>query len=182
MKSSGINLLHANGDLYALFALFRAEMKWNKLVTWKWTRFAWFALFRAKLKMEQACCMRLDSVTRGSHCLDWKKLVAREWTWFPIVRTVGAQTYWNKLVAWQWTLLCQVPNVWGWNQVELTYCTRMDTVTHGDHVEQACYMPIDTFTRGSPCLELKQCGWKLLHANGHCYMRFLMFGDEIKWN
>jgi len=85
LKRSETSLLHGNGH-----------------------RFAWFALFRAELKMEQACCMRLDSVTRGSHCLHSNKLVRREWTWFPIVRTV-----------------------WSSNVLEQACCIAMDTVMWG---------------------------------------------------
>ena len=94
MKSSGINLLHANGDLYALFALFRAEMKRNKLVTWKWTPFcvvctvssevengtsllhaiglsyAWVTLFG----LEETCRMRMDMASCSSHCLALKRI------------------------------------------------------------------------------------------------------------
>ena len=40
---------------------------------------------------------------------------------------------------------------------------------------------MDMVTCSSHGLELKRIGTKLLHENGHCYMRFLMFGDETKW-
>ena len=37
LKGSGTILLHRNGQRYARFALFRAELKWNKLVARKGT-------------------------------------------------------------------------------------------------------------------------------------------------
>ena len=37
LKQSGGILLRVNGLRYALFPLFRAETKWNKLVACEWT-------------------------------------------------------------------------------------------------------------------------------------------------
>ena len=58
----------------------------------------------------------------------------------------------------------------------------MDTVMRGNDVAQASYLPMDTITRCSLFLELKQSRRSLLHANGHCDAWFLMFADETKWN
>ena len=113
--------------------------------------------------MEEACFMRVDTVRHGSQCLELK------WSG-------------TSLLQCQWTLLRMFPNVFGWNKVELTCCTRMDLVTRGDYVEQACYMPIHTFTCSSHWLKRKRSGRTLLSANGCRYTCFQKFGAKPKWN
>ena len=74
-----------------------------------------------------------------------------------------------------------VPNVRGWNKLELTCCTRTDLVTRGSDVEQPCYMPIDRFTHGSHCLELKRSRRTLLYGNGRRYTWLQLFRARTKW-
>ena len=48
-------------------------------------------------------------------------------------------------------------------------------------LEQTCRTRMDMVSCSSDCLELKRIRTSMLHENGHCYMRFQMFGDETKW-
>jgi len=57
--------------------------------------------------MEQACCMQLDTVTHGSHCLELKRVGTslthangHSYAWLTLL---GAETNWNKLVTCQLT-------------------------------------------------------------------------------
>ena len=100
----------------------------------------------------------MDSVTRCSHRFELKgngtsllPVNGHRYAWFILS---GVETNCNRIVACEATWLRVV--VSGWNSNEL---------------EQACYMQMDTFTRGSHCLELRQSGGSnLLHVNGHRYV------------
>ena len=48
-------------------------------------------------------------------------------------------------------------------------------------MEEACRMRIDTVSHSSQCLEPQRSGTNLLHANGHGYASFALFGAETKW-
>ena len=126
-----------------------------------------------------------------SHCLDLKRsggslshANGHSYAWFHLFR---AETKWNKLVECEWTLLRVVPNVCGWNKVKQSL---LHTIGHRyawftlfgtGKGEEACYMRMDTVTRGSQRFELEQSGTSLLHANGQFYAWFTLFGAETKW-
>jgi len=112
--------------------------------------------------------MRMDTVTRGSHCSELKRSGTtlyhaneHRYAWFWLF---GVETKWNKLVACEWTPLRVVPTVWSWNKVE-----------------KASYMRMNTVWPGSHCLELKRSGTSLCPANEHRYAWFPLFGAETKW-
>jgi len=111
--------------------------------------------------VQRASYIQMDTVTCHSHCLELKQSTRNflhanrhRYKWFVLF---GAQTKCNRL--------CRVPTSWSSNEVQ-----------------QACCMRMDTVTRGSNCLELKQSGSGSFHANGHRYAWFPLFGVDTKWN
>jgi len=126
LKQSGSGSFHANGHRYAWFPLFGVDTKWNKLVACQGTPLRVVPTVWSRKKVEQACCMRMNTVLPGSHCLELKRseqafcmrmdTVRRgsnclevkqsgsgsfhanghRYAWFPLL---GVETKWNKLVA-----------------------------------------------------------------------------------
>ena len=59
--------------------------------------------------MDEACSMRMDTITRGFNCFELKRSATsllhangHRYAWFALLR---AELKWNKLVACEWTLL-----------------------------------------------------------------------------
>ena len=72
-KRSGRSLLYANGCHYSCFQKFGAKPKWNKLVRCKWTRLHMFCAVWSGNEVQETSCMRVDTVTYGSQCLELKR-------------------------------------------------------------------------------------------------------------
>ena len=66
LKRSGTSLWHGNAHRYAWFALFQAELMWNKLVGCEWITLRVVPTVRSWNQVEKACCMQKDTVTHGS--------------------------------------------------------------------------------------------------------------------
>ena len=107
--------------------------------------------------MEQPRYAQMDTVTHGLHCLELKRhgrslfhASGHGYTWFPVS---GAEMKWNKFAPMPMDTVTHVSECFLMKQSGTNCCTRMDLVTRGDYVEQAGYMPNDTFTCGSHWLK-----------------------------
>ena len=72
LKQNSSRSLHANGHRSAWFPHFGVETKWNKLVACKGTPLRVVPTGWSSKNLEQACCMRMNTVLPGSHCLEMK--------------------------------------------------------------------------------------------------------------
>ena len=118
--------------------------------------------------MEEACCMRMETVTHGSHCFDLMcsgtslcHANGQCYAWFALFR---AEVKWNRLVECEWTLLRVAPKVCGWDKVKQSL---LHTIGH----RYACFTLFGA----------AKSGGSLLHANGHRYASFPLFRAETKW-
>ena len=103
--------------------------------------------------------MGMDAVTRGCNCLELEQsgrsllyVNGRHYAWFQLF------------------------------DMKRSGSSLLQAYGHNCEVEQPCYMQMETVTCGSHSLGLKQSGRILLHANGHGYAWFLVFGVGTKWN